>query len=133
MKIWHESVSEHSMKLVMIGSFKEVQDADKAKEVIDRFTSYAIEKEHVLGEDIDRFDKSMLSLMESVKIYTLRPAELEQFMYDVHVEVEGSKVVINTDESEISAFMKILIDKGARVEVYSAHDHPDVSKDDGGE
>ncbi len=99
----------------------------------DKFTSYAIDNEDALSEYTNRFDKSMYDLMESVKVYTLRPAEIEQFTYDVRVDVEGSKVVINTDESEVSAFMKILIDKGARVEVYSAHDYPDISKDDNGE
>jgi hypothetical protein len=55
---------------------------------------------------------------------------MEQFMFDVSVDIKGSKVVITTDESEVSAFIKVLLDKGAKVEIYSSHDYPEVAEDD---
>src|SRR6266481_7179904 len=39
MKIWYGYGSEHSMRLVMIGHFREVTDAERAKEAIDRLTA----------------------------------------------------------------------------------------------
>lgn len=129
MKVWHEVVSEHSMNLRMIGVFKEVQDADKAKEVIEKFTKYAKDKEGELNESTKRYDKTLIDLMEKYRVYSIGPNEMEQFIYNVSVEVDGSNVVITTDESEVSAFMKILIYKGAKVEVYSAHNYPETTED----
>ena len=74
----------------------------------------------------DRFTDRMLEVLRAANLYILGPAELEQLLYDVHVDVDGNKVVITTDEIDISVFLKVLIEKGARVEVYSAHDYPDT-------
>jgi hypothetical protein len=49
---------------------------------------------------------------------------------DIQPHQKGAKVVINTDEIEVSAFLKLLIDNGAKVEVYSAHDYPDEKDGD---
>ena len=62
----------------------------------------------------------------------LRPAELEQFAYDVTVEVEDSQIVVTTDEIDVSAFLTVLIEKGARVEVYSAYAYPENGHGRGG-
>lgn len=35
-------------------------------------------------------------------------------------------MILTTDESEVSAFLKVMIQKEAKVEVYSAHDYPDT-------
>jgi hypothetical protein len=66
----------------------------------------------------------MLELMKEAKLYILNPAELEQLLYDVRIDVEDNKIVMTTDEVDVLAFLKVLLDKGARVEVYSAHDYP---------
>ena len=129
MKIWKGYGSEHSMNLVMIGHFKEARDAEKAKELLDQLANQIIEDTD--GGEIDRlpqnrFTDTMMKFLMEVNLLTLRPAELEQFLYDVRVDIDGNKVVITTDEADVSAFLKVLIDKGARVEVYSAHDYPDT-------
>ncbi|EUA59807.1 hypothetical protein I550_2955 [Mycobacterium intracellulare 1956] len=36
--------------------------------------------------------------------------------------------MITTDESDVQALLKVLLDGGARVEVYSAHDYPDTAE-----
>lgn len=122
MKIWNCYGSEHSANLVMIGTFKDASSAEKAKEIIDKIA------DSVCGGDDDyenaeRYPDGMMNLLEKSGFYPA-PAELNQFRMDIHSEVKGDKVVITTDEDEISAFLKILISKGARVEVYSAHDYP---------
>jgi hypothetical protein len=128
MKFWNEYGSEHSMNLVMIGHFKEVRDAEKTRELIDRLTGRVIAEPEVYQSEAGlrprRFSDSMLELLRASELYTIGPAELEQFGYDAHVRVEGSKVVLTTDEADVSAFLKVLLEKGARIEVYSAHDHP---------
>jgi hypothetical protein len=62
----------------------------------------------------------------ALNIMDLSPAELEQFVYDVNVgRPEGRELRLTTDESDVSGFLKIMIHNGAKVEVFSAHDHPE--------
>jgi hypothetical protein len=130
-KIWNQYGSEHSMNLVMIGTFKETRNAESAKQLIDTLIDY-VRNEPPRSYDDDpresRFSKATMDFMIGAKLSTIGASELEQFQYEVHVEIEGNKVVLKTDESEVSGFMKLLIEKGARVEVYSAHDYPDEPK-----
>ena len=131
MKLWHGHGSEHSANLVMIGYFKDVTAAAKAKEVIDRLKEQ-VETDSDAGEmdvgsgSTNRYTTGMMDLLNTVKVYDVGPPELEQFAYDVNVDTKGNQVVIRTDESDIAAFLKVMIGKGARVEVFSAHDYPDA-------
>lgn len=117
------------MNLVMIGRFKEARSADEAGKLIERLAeSVQSESEHYTDDAEPknrRFTESMLELLQKSKLYSLGPEELGQFRYDVRVKTRGTEVVLTTDESDVSAFLKVLLDKGARVEVYSAHDYPD--------
>lgn len=123
MKIWNNYGSEHSANLVMIGRFKDAASAEKAKEIIDRITEFISAGEENY-ENAERYPDGMMKLLEEVGFYSAGPAEFDQFRYDIRSEVKGDKVQITTDEAEISAFLKLLIARGAWVEVYSAHDHP---------
>ena len=76
-------------------------------------------------ENADRYPDGLLKLLEKVSFHSAAPWEFNQFRYDIRPELKGDKLVFATDEIEISVFLKLLIDKGARVEVYSAHDFPD--------
>ncbi len=125
MKVWRGYGSEHSMNLVMIGKFKDVDDAKKTKKIIDQLTEKLTDKIEV-GSTRDRYSDDMLSLLKEVNIYTLRPLELEQFLYETRIKVEGDKLILTTDESEVSAFIKLMIDRGAKIEIFSAHDYPDA-------
>jgi hypothetical protein len=128
MKIWYEHGSEHSANLVMIGHFEEVAEATKAKEIIDALTKQ-VEKEQkngtlVLGSPSGRYGKEMLDLLGRLEVASIGPGELEQFAYEVNVEVDDKSVIVTTEELDIAAFLKVLFLRGARVEIYSAHDHP---------
>ncbi len=130
MKLWFGHGSEHSMNLVMIGQFEDARQAASAKQRIDQVTELvsaevddgAIE----IGEQADRFTEAMLDLLRTANLYTLGPAELEQFAYDINVAIEDTMVVVTTDEIDVSAYLKILLESGARVEVFSAHNYPDA-------
>jgi hypothetical protein len=130
MKIWHQHGSEHSANLVMIGHFEDATEAIKAKEIIDAITKQVAEDQEkgtlVLGAPSERYGKEMLDLLGRLNVSSIGPRELEQFLYDVSVKVEGSKMIFMTDEVDISAFLKVMFDRGARIEVYSAHDHPNT-------
>jgi hypothetical protein len=127
MKIWNSYGSEHSANLVMIGRFKDAASAKEAKAIIDEITHYMMNTDDDY-EQADSFSDAALDLLRKVEFYSIRATELAQFTYDVRSEVKKDQVVITTDELDVSAFFKLLIDKGARVEVYSAHDYPDTGE-----
>jgi hypothetical protein len=114
----------------MIGHFADVMEATKAKEIIDELTRQVEADQDagaiVLGSPSERYSNEMLSLLGRLNIASIGSRELEQFLYDVRVEVEGSKLILTTEEIDISAFLKVMFDEGARIEVYSAHNHPDT-------
>lgn len=129
MKIWQGYGSEHSMNLVMIGRFKDLGNAVKAKQVIEWLIAQVDTDVKAglmkIGEPTDRYTDGMLDVLQKANVHSIGPAELEQFAYDVNVKIEDKQIVVTTDEIDLSAFLKVLLDKGARIEVYSAHDYPD--------
>lgn len=127
MKIWNSYGSEHSANLVIIGKFKDAASAKEAMTIIDKITEFMAntDDDH---EDAVNFSDAALDFLKTVKFYSVRPAELAQFRYDINSERKNDQIVITTDELEVSAFLKLLIDKGARVEMYSAHDYPNTNE-----
>ncbi|MFO1500079.1 MAG: DUF6375 family protein [Verrucomicrobiota bacterium] len=127
MKIWNNYGSEHSMNLVMIGRFKTAADANQAKEAIDAISEQVGNDNQ--GEKREGwFSEAMMEVLRKSGIHTIGPAELEQFSFDVRSEVKGSEVTITTDEADVSGFLKVLIDLGARVEVFSGHNYPESAR-----
>ncbi|MCC5902405.1 MAG: hypothetical protein JJT87_10810 [Halomonas sp.] len=133
MKIWNGYGSEHSMNLVLIGRFKRAQDAENIEKNIDRLSGQASKDDsHSIpfAEPEDhRFSDDMLSLLRDLKLYTLGPADLGQLVSDYRLEREDSLITVTTDEADVSAFVKLFIEAGAKVEVFSAHDYPSDSDD----
>lgn len=124
MKIWTNHGTEHSANLVMIGKFKNTGAAEKAKAAIDEIKEFMknSDDDH---RDAERYSDPAFALLHKLGVHSLGPAELEQFLYDVGYELKDDKIIIGTDEIEISAFLKLLIDNGAMVEVYSRNDYPE--------
>jgi hypothetical protein len=136
MKLWFAFGSEHSSNLVMIGRFKSAGDATKAQQVIERLIARVNAdvdaKQMNIGGSTERFGDEMQELLREVAIYTLAPAELEQFAFEAEIEVDNDLLVVTTEEIDVSAFLKVLLGMGARVEVYSAHDYPGTGHGRGG-
>ncbi|WP_236309123.1 DUF6375 family protein [Pseudomonas gessardii] len=121
------------MNLVLIGRFKRAQDAEKVEKDIDRLSAQASKDDsHSIpfGEPEDqRFSDDMLSLLRSLNLNTLGPADLGQLVSEHYLRREGDQITVTTDEAEVSAFVKLFIEAGAKVEVFSAHDYPSDSAD----
>jgi len=133
MKTWNSYGSEHSANLVMIGKFADSASAEEAKEAIDTITDFLTSGEAVEGSH-GRYPDGLMSILEKYRFYSLSPEEIEQFRMEISSKVEGEQVVVTTDEADVSAFLKLMVDKGARVEVFSAHVHPDPNgRDTAGE
>lgn len=133
MKIWNGYGSEHSMNLVLIGRFKRARDAEKVEKNIDKLSTQASRDDSQsfhFGEPEDqKFSDDMLSLLRSLNLNILGPSDLGQLVSDYHLNREGDQITVTTDESEVSAFVKLFIEAGAKVEVFSAHDYPSDADD----
>lgn len=129
MRIWWGYGSEHSMNLVMIGKFASDGEAEATEELIEKLASGVqndVDAGNIeIGEPPQRFSAPMLDLLSSLKVHCLAPADLEQLVYDANVVVREDSIVIRTDEYDVQAYLKILVTRGARIEVFSAHDYPE--------
>jgi hypothetical protein len=67
----------------------------------------------------------MLGLLSELRIYSLSRSDIDNFAYEHRVEVKGKELRITTDEGDVQGFLKVLIDEGARIEVFSSHDWTD--------
>jgi hypothetical protein len=135
-KIWHGYGTEHSMNLVMIGRFRDTATALTAKDIIDKLTAAARADVDagrlVVGEPADRYSDEILHLLTELNVHDVGPSELEQFLYELDVTRDDDSIVIKTDETDIQALLKVLLNRGARVEIYSAHYYPDSAQPSGG-
>jgi hypothetical protein len=131
MKIWYQHGSEHSANLVMIGHFENAADATTAMEIIDALTKQVADEQSAgtltEGNSSAKYGDGMLDLLAKLNVMTIAPSELEQFVYEVSIKLQGNDLILTTDEFDISAFLKVMFLKGARIEVYSAHDYPNTS------
>jgi hypothetical protein len=115
------------MNLKLIGHFERANEANAAVEAIKILTAAAEAEleagrlEH--GEPPRLFSKELLAALSEVKIHSFAYADVEQFLYDTDVKAEGADVVVQTDEIDVIAFVKVLLARGAKVEMYSMHEH----------
>lgn len=123
MKVWYGYSSEHSMKLVMIGSFKSEQDAVKTASVIKELREELYDKLEA-GEIDNSYSKEVYEMLNRMGIYNLSTYDLNQFLFDFGIVQEGNKITLKTDESEVSAFFKLMVENGAKIEMFSTHDYP---------
>ena len=134
MKIWYGFGSEHSANLIMIGHFATPEDAQAAALALERLSSIVEDNfEH------DRFDTNPMSVFDNqvvrdilseLKIYDLSPEDVENFTRGHIVERQGKQVLVQTEEWDVTGFMKVMVERRARVEVYSGHYYPDESSSD---
>lgn len=125
MKLWYGYGSEHSNNLVMIGQFKSAEDAEETLELINHLIEILPNMINIDNLP-NRFDEEIYTLLRKKNIYSLGPADLKQFLYETDTKIEDERLILTTDELEVSAFMKLMINKGAKVEIFSVHGYPDA-------
>jgi hypothetical protein len=129
MKLWKGYGTEHSASLVMIGRFKDEGAAAEAMEAIKKVTDFMTTTYDNPRED-ERYSEAEMRLLRECKAVDLAAHELEQFIYGVHPSLKADRIEIRTDEPDLSAFMKLMVDHGARVEVWCSIDYPESSATD---
>ena len=131
MKIWLGFGSEHSANLVMIGRFVTPEDAAVAARELQELI------DHIVSEfDYERFDENPMSVLrnpairdylERLRLHIFSAEDIETLGREHHLTRRGKEIEIHTDESDLGGLVKFMIHKGARIEVYSAHDYPNPS------
>jgi hypothetical protein len=125
MKIWFGYGSEHSANLVLVGRFVSSADAKAAAQAIadlERQVRSDLDEGLIeLDGDSRRFTEGMLDLLQQLRLHSFGPPDVEQFAYDYRVELNEAELVITTDEIDVGAFIKLMIDRNAKIEVFSAH------------
>jgi hypothetical protein len=109
----------------MIGHFKSPHDAEETMKIINQLSEKLIDKIE-FGENKKRFDNEVSQLLAEINCFIFTPSELEHFLLENSIRIEDNKIILTTEESEVSAFFKLMIEKGAKVEIFSAHDYPDA-------
>lgn len=120
MKIWKSFSGEHSAKLRIVGSFKTETDAQKAVNCFNDLLAV----EHKDKGSNPYFSDEIMDVIKKHNFHTFNENDPDQLDYFYKLEADGNEIVVDTDEVEIQALMKILLNYGAKVEVYSKHDYP---------
>lgn len=130
MKVWSGFGSEHSANLVMIGHFQTPEDAEVAVRQLEKLCACVSDE-----FDYDRYDDDpmaaypegpLVEMLRQLSLAHFSPEDIEHLAREQHsLERRNSRIEISTDEYDVGGFLKFLIAKRARVEVYSGHDFPD--------
>ena len=123
MEIWNSFGSEHSADLVMIGSFKCAEDAQNVKDLFDKLADGLRDKID-FGSSTGEYSREVINLLNGLNCYSCSPYELEQFLYPSDIEVHDNKIVLKTEEIDVSVYFKLMILYGARVEIFSRRNFP---------
>lgn len=126
MKLWNGYGSEHSANMVLIGTFESSDKAEEAVKLLKDATDVARADEAagrlVAGKPPTSFSDGMMELYKRTNL-SLNYGDPEELLYDYDAAREGDRVIITTDEMLLSAFVKVMIHGGAKIQVYSRHDH----------
>lgn len=127
MKVWFGYGSEHSANLVLIGEFKDAGEAQKSLNLLNEATKIAeadADAGHITAGTVTRqISEAQMDFFKRTNL-ALGYGGPEQLLLEFHAKAEGNRVVITTEEDEINSIVNILLHGGAKVEIYSAHDHP---------
>lgn len=128
MKIWHSYGSEHSSNMVLIGTFKTEEDAAKIERLFSELETVATE-ENQAGRlssawENTKFSERLMEFFRSENIWDFGYNDPAIFLYEYNVRRAGEQLIVTTEEAEFSAFLKLMLKGGAKIELYSAHNYP---------
>ena len=129
MKMWRGFGSEHSANLMMIGRFTSADDAEVALKEFERITEIVqseFDEDEFEEDDSSIFlNEAITSILTGLKLYDFSARDVEHFVREHSVRRQGAELRIWTDDTDVNGFLKFLLNKRARIEVYSVHDFPD--------
>jgi hypothetical protein len=128
MKVWYGHGSEHSANLVIIGTFQTEHDAEETERLIADMVEVALadaEDGNIeAGEHSIEFSQRQMDAFKRLNFASFGYDDPQELLYEHDVRREGDRIVITTEEQDVSALLKMLLHGGAKIEVYSAHAYP---------
>ena len=98
----------------MLTQISESATSDQARGIVDHWARN------------EEFSEETEQRLRDLKLYNLSPADIADFaLISPSVERKGNMLRLRTDESEIGAFVKLMVNNGARVEVFCADEEPE--------
>jgi hypothetical protein len=112
------------MDLIMIGKFETVAEAEDA---VSRMEALKVLADAEWSDDSwqskdERMPESLREGLMSLELYDMGRFDVDNYAYEHSISRDGSNVRIWTEESDVQGFLKVLINLGARVDVFSRHD-----------
>jgi hypothetical protein len=127
MRIWHSYGSEHSMDLVLVGTFETVSEAETAADAMKALKALA----ETAWSDDDwtrrdgRMPAALARELAKLSLYDMGRPDVDIYAFDHTVERTESTVRVRTEETDVQGFLKVLVGFGARVEVFSRYNWND--------
>ena len=124
MKIWFNYGSEHSLNIALIGHFKKAVDAKAFEQDLENLKKFLQENSNYKF-NILSFDPSIKEYLAKEQIAFLSPEQLDQILSYEVLKRDGAKIEVTSDEL-LDGLVSWMIMKGAKVEIFSLHDYPEV-------
>lgn len=135
MKIWYGYGSDHSANLVMIGEFQTEQDAERVYELINTISENASSDSAAGVVDNwaqnEQFSEETEKRLRDLQLYYVSPSDIADFAFlDTSIKRQGKELWFRTDDVDIGGFIKLMVNNGAKVQVYSAHAYPETDEEE---
>ena len=113
----------------MIGRFATPEDASVAERELQELSDFIVS-----AFDYEEFDENPMSVLldgairkylERLRLHIFSAEDIETLGREHHLTRRGQEIEIRTDEWDVGGFLKFMIHKRARIQMYSAHDHTD--------
>ncbi len=123
-KIWRAYGSEHSASLVLIGRFRTVEDAQAVEDQFGmlRELAEASLPDSPWEEADERLAEEAREKLLTSNLWMFGPQEVDIFAYEHNLDRDEVIIRITTDEMQIQGYLNLLINGGARIEIYSTHE-----------
>lgn len=123
MRIWRSYGSEHSMDLVLVGTFESAALAATAQERMEALRILAEAEwsdDHWQRPD-ERMPRQIIDELAKLSLYDMGRYDVDIYALDHTVTRDDAVITVTTEESDIQGFLKVLLNVGARVEIFSRH------------
>ena len=121
MKIWNSYGSEHSANIVIVGTFNNITEAQKAKQIIDNLTNIFqkdIEKNNADPlNGYEKFSKEMFEYISSGEPFDINLHNVTGLLSDVVIKQDFNKISIASKDFNFQIFLNIMLQTGAKIEI----------------
>lgn len=127
MKIWTSYSSEHSSQIRIIGRFKTKDALESFKDSFEQMKQLVADNYDECFNESDMFPIQILDQLGNDRINhagTIAAHDLLDFANEMSTSFKDKTIIIKSNESNWSGVIKMLVDSGAKIEMFSEHDYP---------